>query len=46
MNNILVDNKTIFNKDDKILILQTSSMYPEHYEKYYRYNILIFAKQI
>ena len=34
------------NKDDKILILQTCSMDPEHYEKYYRYNILIFAKQI
>lgn len=34
------------NKDDKILILQTCSMDPDYYEKYYRYNILIMAKQI
>ena len=34
------------NKDDKILILQTCSMDPEYYEKYYRYNLLIMAKQI
>lgn len=34
------------NGKDKILILQTCSMDPEYYEKYYRYNILIMAKQI
>ena len=34
------------NRDDKIIILQTCSMNPEYYEKYYRYNLLIFAKEI
>ena len=33
-------------KTDKVLILQTCSMDPDYYEKYYRYNILIFAKKI
>ena len=33
-------------KEDKILILQTCSMDPAYYEKYYRYNLLIFGKMI
>ena len=33
-------------KTDKILILQTCILDPDYYEKYYRYNILIFAKKI
>ena len=33
-------------KEDKIIILQTCSMDPDYYEKYYRYNLLIFGKMI
>ena len=33
-------------KNDKIIILQTCSIDPNYYEKYYRYNILVFAKLI
>ncbi len=31
---------------DKILILQTCSMDPNYYEKYYRYNLLVMAKLV
>ena len=34
------------NGNDKILILQTCSMDPAYYEKYYRYNLLIMAKLV
>lgn len=34
------------NKEDKIIILQTCSMDPNYYEKFHRYNLLIFAKEI
>ena len=34
------------NENDKILILQTCSMDPAYYEKYYRYNLLIMAKLV
>ncbi len=34
------------NSNDKILILQTCSMDPNYYEKYYRYNQLIMGKLI
>ncbi len=40
------DTGTEVNENDKILILQTCSMDPNYYEKYYRYNLLIFAKEI
>ena len=40
------DTGVAVNKSDKILILQTCSMDPNYYEKYYRYNLLIFAKKI
>lgn len=33
-------------KEDKVLILQTCSMDPNYYEKYYRYNLLVFGKMI
>lgn len=34
------------NSNDKIIILQTCSMDPNYYEKYYRYNLLIMGKLI
>lgn len=34
------------NSSDKILILQTCSMDPAYYEKYYRYNLLIMGKLV
>ena len=40
------DTGVSVNKDDKILILQTCSMNPNFYEKYYRYNLVIMGKLI
>ncbi|MBR1386622.1 MAG: class B sortase [Bacilli bacterium] len=40
------DTGVSVNKDDKILILQTCSMDDQYYHKYYRANLLIFAKLI
>ncbi len=40
------DTGVSVNKDDKILILQTCSMDPNFYEKYYRYNLVIMGKLI
>ena len=34
------------NSNDKIIILQTCSMDPAYYEKYYRYNLLIMGKLV
>ena len=34
------------NANDKIIILQTCSMDPAYYEKYYRYNLLIMGKLV
>ena len=34
------------NETDKIVILQTCSMDPMYYEKYYRYNLLIMGKLV
>ena len=34
------------NENDKIIILQTCSMDPKYYQKYYRYNLLIMGKLI
>lgn len=40
------DTSVNVNSNDKILILQTCSTDMNYYEKYYRYNLLIMAKQI
>lgn len=40
------DTGVSVNSNDKILILQTCSMDPNYYEKYYRYNLLIMGKLI
>ena len=40
------DTKVDVNAEDDILILQTCSMDPAYYEKYYRYNLLIMAKLV
>ena len=45
-NNSEYDTGVTVNKNDKILILQTCSMDPNYYEKYYRYNLVIMAKLI
>ena len=45
-NNSEYDTGVSVNKSDKILILQTCSMDPNYYAKYYRYNQLIMAKWI
>ena len=40
------DTGVSVNSSDKILILQTCSMDPNYYEKYYRYNLVIMGKLI
>lgn len=45
-NNSLYDTGVSVNRNDKILILQTCSMDPNYYAKYYRYNLLIMAKLV
>ena len=40
------DTGVSVNGNDKILILQTCSMDPNYYEKYYRYNLVIMGKLI
>lgn len=40
------DTGVSVNSSDKIIILQTCSMDPNYYEKYYRYNLLIMGKLI
>ena len=40
------DTGVSVNGNDKILILQTCSMDPSYYEKYYRYNLVIMGKLI
>ena len=40
------DTGVSVNSSDKILILQTCSMDPNYYEKYYRYNLLVMGKLI
>lgn len=44
--NSLYDTGISVNRNDKILILQTCSMDPNYYAKYYRYNLLIMAKLV
>ena len=45
-NNSEYETGVSVNQNDKILILQTCSMDPNYYEKYYRYNLVIMAKLI
>ena len=45
-NNSEYDTGVTVNGSDKIIILQTCSMDPNYYEKYYRYNLLIMGKLI
>ncbi len=45
-NNSEYDTGVLVNRNDKILILQTCSMDPNYYAKYYRYNQLTMAKLI
>ena len=40
------DTGVSVNRNDKILILQTCSMDPNFYEKYYRYNLVIMGKLV
>ena len=40
------DTGVSVNSNDKIIILQTCSMDPNYYEKYYRYNLLIMGKLV
>ena len=45
-NNSEYDTGVEVSKGDKILILQTCSMDPLYYEKYYRYNLLVMGKLV
>lgn len=45
-NNSEYETGVSVDQNDKILILQTCSMDPNYYEKYYRYNLVIMAKLI
>ena len=45
-NNSEYDTGVSVNGKDKILILQTCSMDPNNYERYYRYNLLIMGKLV
>lgn len=45
-NNSEYETGVSVNQNDKILILQTCSMDPNYYEKYYRYNLVVMAKLI
>ena len=45
-NNSEYDTGVSVSASDKILILQTCSMDPNYYNKYYRYNLLIMGKLI
>ena len=45
-NNSDYDTGVSVNRYDKILILQTCSMDPNYYRKYYRYNLVVMAKLI
>lgn len=44
--NSIYDTGVSVNGNDKIVILQTCSMDPNYYNKYYRYNLLIMGKLI
>ena len=45
-NNSEYDTGVLVNANDKIIILQTCSMDPNYYNKYYRYNLLIIGKLV
>ncbi len=45
-NNSEYDTGVSVNNNDKILIIQTCSMDPNYYAKYYRYNLLVMGKLI
>ena len=45
-NNSEYDTGVSVSSSDKILILQTCSMDPNYYQKYYRYNLLIMGKLV
>ena len=45
-NNSEYDTGVTVSSSDKILILQTCSMDPNYYERYYRYNLLIMGKLV
>ena len=45
-NNSEYDTGVSVSASDKIIILQTCSMDPNYYEKYYRYNLLIMGKLV
>ena len=45
-NNSEYDTGVSVSKNDKILILQTCSLDPNYFEKYYRYNLLIMGKLV
>ena len=45
-NNSEYDTGVSVDGNDKILILQTCSMDPNYYQKYYRYNLLIMGKLV
>ena len=45
-NNSEYDTGVSVSSNDKILILQTCSMDPNYYKKYYRYNLLVMGKLI
>lgn len=45
-NNSEYDTGVSVSSSDKILILQTCSMDPNYYERYYRYNLLVMGKLV
>ena len=45
-NNSEYDNGVSVSASDRILILQTCSMDPNFYQRYYRYNLVIMAKLV